>query len=288
MRTIAVIIVVLSVLCGPGLVKAQDNTKYEVYEKIHIPLKKPIPYPFTREADVMYEKVIWRMVDLREKMNLPLYYPTNPIGDRMNLIRLIFSGIDNEGLQVYDAYKEDEFSVPLSKEQIERQMGNVEQNKQVPDANGNMRDTVISGDRKYDEVKKVLIKEKWFFDRNYSTMQVRIVGLCPIRLYKREVKGVETDDANAEMEMAKTFWVKYSEFRNLFSKNPVFNRFNDAQPVSFDDLFMQRRFNGYVYAESNVYDNRRVQDYTAGFETLLEADRIKNDLINFEIDLWEY
>jgi gliding motility associated protien GldN len=270
---------------------AQD-TKKEVYDKIHIPYKKPIPYPYTREADVMWSKVIWRMIDLREKMNLPLYYPLKPIGERMSLIHLIFYGIDNEGMVVYDPDVEggvDEFKVPMAKDKIDRNMGAVERTIQVQDTLGNMQSKTITDERQYDQIKKVLIKEKWFFDRSYSTLQVRILGICPIRVFPKEVKGVEnTDEANAEMSQMQICWVYYPEARNLFSSHPIYNRQNDAQQISFDDLFMQRRFSGFVYAESNVYDNRLVNQYTTGIETLIEGERIKETITNIEHDLWEY
>lgn len=289
MRTILLIILAVVVSVN-GTIKAQD-TKVEVYEKIHIPYKKPIPYPYTREADVMWSKVIWRMIDLREKMNLPLYYPLKPIGERMSLIHLIFYGIDNEGMTVYDPDVEggvDEFKVPMSKDKIDQKMGAVERIIQVQDSLGNMTDKNVTDERQYDQIKKILVKEKWFFDKNYSTLQVRILGLCPIRLYPKEIKGVETEEANAEMVPSKVCWVYYPEARNLFSTHPVYNRFNDAQNVSFDDLLMQRKFASYIYAESNVQNNRSVSEYTAGFETLIEGERIKESIFNLEHDLWEY
>lgn len=288
MRTISVLIIaLLTVVLSVKTTLAQD-TKTEVYTKIQIPNKKPIPYPYVREADVMWSTTIWRMVDLREKMNLPLYYPLKPIGERMSLINLIFYGIDNEGLQAYNANGAYEFEQPLSKADLEVQMGNVSKTEKVIDTTGNEVETTVAGERRYDQVKKLLIKEKWFFDKNYSTLQVRIIGLCPIRVYAREIKGAEPDEANAEMVMTKVCWVYYPEARNLFARMPVFNRATDAQQTSFDDLFMQRRFSGYIYQQSNVYDNRRVEDYTTGFQSLLEGERIKESIANFEHDLWEY
>lgn len=291
MRTISVLTIAICVmaLSFTGQILAQD-TKVEVYEKIHIPKKKPIPYPYTREADVMWSKILWRMIDLREKMNLPLFYPTKPIGERMSFISLIFYGIDNEGLQVYSPGGSDEFKVPMSKDDIEVNMGNVTKTIKVPNADNTDRDTTIAGERRFEEVKKILVKEKWFFDKNYSTMQVRILGLCPIRLYPREIKGATpaVNDENAEMVPKQICWIYYPEARNLFSSHPIFNKFNDAQQASFDDLFMQRRFTGYIYQESNVYDDRSVNQYTTGMETLLEGERIKESLFNVEHDLWEY
>ncbi len=292
MRTISVLTIVFCViaLSFGGLTLAQD-TKVEVYEKIHIPKKKPIPYPFTRESDVMWSKVLWRMVDLREKMNLPLFYPIKPIGERMSFVSLLFYGIDNEGLQVYAPGGSDEFKIPMSKEDIETNMGNVTKTIKVTNADGTEKDTTIGGERKFEEVKKILVKEKWFFDRNYSTMQVRILGLCPIRVFPREIKGATPTagvDENADMVLKQICWIYYPEARNLFSSHPVFNKFNDAQQASFDDLFMQRRFSGYIYQESNVYDDRQINAYTLGFEQLLEGERIKESLFNIEHDLWEY
>jgi gliding motility associated protien GldN len=289
MRTILLIFLAV-VISVNGTIKAQD-TKVEVYDKIHIPYKKPIPYPYTREADVMWSKVVWRMIDLREKMNLPLYYPLKPIGERMSLINLIFFGIDNEGMTVYDPNVEggvDEFKVPMTKDKIDINMGAVQRTIQVQDTLGNMQSKTITDERQYDQVKKILVKEKWFFDRNYSTLQVRILGLCPIRVYPKEIKGVATDEANAEMAQSKVCWVYYPEARNLFSMHPIYNRFNDAQQISFDDLFMQRRFESYIYSESNVYGNRLINEYTTGIETLIEGDRIKESITNIEHDLWEY
>lgn len=275
-----------------GSLRAQD-VKKEVYDKVNIPLKKPIPYPDIREADVMWSKIIWRMVDLREKMNLPLIYPTKPIGERMSLVSLLLYGIDNEGLQVYspdDLF--DEFKVPLTKEDIDVKLEAIQKTTQVVDANNNPHDTTYKQERQIEQVKKLLIKEKWYFDKQHSTMQVRILGLCPIRMVPRVVQTQGTAAAGAEDEadvvMKQVFWVYYPEARNLLASHPVYTRFNDAMQVSYDDLFMQRRFSGYIYKESNVYNNRRIEDYATGVEALLEADRIKQYLFEVEHDLWEY
>jgi gliding motility associated protien GldN len=270
----------LALLITSGILNAQDN-KTEVYSRDHIPNKKPVPYVSTREADVMWEKTIWRMVDLREKMNLPLYYPSKPIGGRMSLIDLLLYGIDHEGLTAYSTGDDlNEFKIPLTKPQIEVNLG------AVPDtirrqAQG-LPDTIIPGSRKTYEVKQLLIKEKWFFDKQYSTLQVRIIGICPIRIYTRP-------DDSTQIQRKKLFWIYYPDVRNLFASHELFNRFNDAQRISFDDLFLQRRFNSFIYAESNVYDNRTISDYaTNGLESLYESDKIKESMSQMEHDLWEY
>jgi gliding motility associated protien GldN len=270
-----------------------QDVKKEVYDKVNIPFKKPIPYPDVREADVMWSKIIWRMVDLREKQNLPLYYPTTPIGERMSLISLLLYGIDNEGLQVYNPSSGfDEFKIAMTKDDIDVNLDAVEKKTQVVDANNNTLDTTYKQDRQVEQVKKLLIKEKWFFDKQHSTMQVRILGLCPIRVFPRQIAGQENNaeagEDEADVTMKQVFWVYYPEARNLLASHPVYTRFNDAQPISYDDLFMQRRFSGYIFKETNVYNNRRIEEYSTGIEALLEADRIKQYLFEVEHDLWEY
>jgi hypothetical protein len=57
--------------------------------------------------------------------------------------------------------------------------------------------------------------------------------------------------------------------------------------MSFDDIFIRRMFSSYIYKESNVKD-LRIEDYAAGRDILVEADRIKYQIVDFEQALWEY
>ncbi|HOK98066.1 MAG TPA: gliding motility protein GldN [Bacteroidales bacterium] len=265
---------------------AQDN-RIEVYVKEHIPNKRPVPYAHVREADVMWSKIIWRVIDLREKQNFTLYYPTRPIDSRMNLITLLLYGIDNEGVTAYSTDDPlNEFKTPLTKEQVDVQMGAKTDTIKVPDPNtGELVTKVIQRDRQIEAIKQIMIKEKWYFDKQLSTMQVRVLGICPILVRNKEDQN---GNPTEEIEKKLTFWVYYPEVRNLLANHEVYNRFNDAQYYSFDDLFTQRRFSSFIFKESNVYDNRPIGSYTSGIETLYESERIKESIFKYEHDLWEY
>ncbi len=266
--------------------QAQDN-KIEVYVKEHIPNKRPVPYDYVREADVMWSKIIWRVLDLREKQNFPLYYPTRPIDSRMNLVTLLLHGIDNEGVTAYSTDDPlNEFKQPLTKEQVDVQMGAKTDTIKVPDPNtGELVTKIIQRDRQIEAVKQIMIKEKWYFDKQHSVLKVRVLGICPILVRNKEDQfGNPTE----EIEKKLTFWVYYPEVRNLLANHEVYNRFNDAQYYSFDDLFFQRKFSSFIFKESNVYDNRPISSYTSGIETLWESERIKESIFKFEHDLWEY
>jgi len=111
---------------------------------------------------------------------------------------------------------------------------------------------------------------------------VRIIGICPIREFVRE------NDDTGQVQRQKVFWIYYPQVRELLAKNRAFNPYNEAQSMSFDDLFVKRLFNSYIVSESNVYNNRQISAYMSGKEAMLESKRIENEIFNFEQDLWEY
>ena len=253
-----------------------------IYEKEHIANRKPIPYPHVREADVMWAKKVWRIIDLREKINLPLYYPIETVEGRYSLIQLLMQGIQYEGLTAFSTAYENEFQVPMTYEQVMQSMGAVGDTLEVRQDDGTYETQIIAGELRPEQVKQIMVKEMWYFDRNYSKMDVRILGLCPIREYS---KG---DGATEQMVRKAVFWIYFPEARDMFARNDVFNPRNDSQRRSFDDIFMKRYFGSYISKETNVYNNRRVDQYAVGMEAMLESERIKNDIFTFEHDLWEF
>ncbi len=270
-------------MVGIPSVKAQ-NVLDGIYPKEHVINRKPIPYPYVREADVMWSNTVWRIIDLREKINLPLFYPINKMDGRYSLIQLLLHGIQYEGLTAYSTKYEDEFKVDMTYEQVLIEMGVVADTMMVQQADGTYASQVVTGDLRPDEVKQILVKEVWFFDRNYSRLDVRILGLCPIREYSKSTG----EGGEEEMTRSQTFWVYFPQARELFARNEVFNPRNDAQRRTFDDIFMKRFFGSYITRESNVYNNRGIEQYAVGMEAMLEAERIKTDIFNFEHDMWEF
>lgn len=253
------------------------------YQKSDMYQKKPMPLPTVREADVFWSKQIWRIIDLREKMNLPLYYPTTEIDGRINLINLLLEGIKNGQITPYDARLDDDFKVPMTYEQVQEAFGAEETTEETIDFDTGERKTVtIQGEIRPGEIKQYMVKEEWYFDKQSSSLNVRIIGICPVREFVRE------NDETNQVQRQKVFWVYYPEVRDLLATNLVLNPYNQAMSMSFDDLFIKRFFNSYVVKESNVYNNRDISTYLSGKQAMLESKRIESEIFNFEQDLWEY
>jgi gliding motility associated protien GldN len=254
------------------------------YKKAITNDRKPAPLTSVREADVLWSRTIWRMIDLREKMNQPLYYPTTEMQGRMSLTLVMLKGIKDGQITAYDAGGDNEFKLPMTFDEVKEAFGAT--TKVVKRRNfdtGEMEDQVIEQDIISKEVKNIMVKEVWYFDKQTSTMEVRILGLCPIREYYGD------EDVNQEdIRKAKVFWVYYPEVRNLLAKYEVLNPFNDARSISFDDFFVTRRFDSYIVRESNIYNNRLIKQYATGDYLKSEAERIKRMMFDFEQNLWEY
>ncbi len=287
------IILLFLIVFSPVGLDAQDVLN-GVYVKEKTRNRKPVPYQHLREADVMWSKTVWREIQLKEKMNHPLYYPERPIGNRMSLIDLLMWGVQNQGLTAYDESEGDEFATVMTVREIEDKFGAVDEKvmvEDVEDPDGPMIETTIEGEYNTTDVKRYLVKEMWFFDKQRSVLDVRIIGIAPIREYVKEnlYDDEEEDDGGAEnVTKVKLFWVYFPEARKILANHEVFNPHNDAERKSFDDVFFKRYFSSYIVQESNSYNNRLINEYTIGLESLLEAERIKESIFNFEQDLWEY
>jgi len=284
MKTAISLIILTGMIVGinsTSVAQILDSPRDGVFDEIHLQEKKPIPYYPVREADVIWKKRIWRIMDLRQKMNHPFYYPETPQKGWKNFMTVIMDAIREGTITAYDPAKDDQFLVPLTYQEIEKKFTRTDT---VPIYDPNnpqriLRYEVVKEDFDPTEVQRIKLKEDWFFDKQRSVMDVRILGICPVR-------NLYDDDGNY-FGLEEMFWIYFPEARPVFAQSIVFNRSNTAEERTYDELFWKRMFGSYVYKEENVY-NREITDYASGMDALLEAERIKNELFEFEHQLWEF
>ena len=233
-----------------------------------------LEYAPIRENDILWEKRIWREIPTFEKMNLPFRYPEMPFFD------ILKDGIESGQIVAYSA-DDDKFTTRLAQEQLALQFYRKDTIEVVDPDNENLFTTkVVETEINSSLINRYRIKEVWFFDTNLSTMRTRILGIAPIK--------EEFDENGNFLFEYPLFWIYYPHCREYLSEFPVFNQYgNDKQTMTWEDLFEMRFFASYITKESNVQD-RRLQDYLSGRDLLLEADKIKQEIFNYEHDLWSY
>ncbi|MBK7944056.1 MAG: gliding motility protein GldN [Flavobacteriales bacterium] len=275
---------VLVCSCAAPAAMAQASTVLDgAYIKEHTRTKRVVPYTYIREADVMWARRVWRTVDLREKLNHPLYFPTEPINDRKSLFDVIRQGLMVDGsITAYDPgplLTDDEFRKPLLKAQLEEIFTRLDTQYTESLTTGDLEMVVQRIELSSADVKMYKLKEDWIFDKQRSTMDIRIIGIAPMQ----EKKGEDGEVRG----YAPLFWLYYPECRYVFANWDAFNRSNDSERRSFEDIFWKRQFSSYITKWSNVYD-RQISDYKTGLDALLEGEEIKQALFEFEHDLWNF
>src|SRR5688572_1997309 len=277
MKKVAIIFsLIIAVFTGNA-----QNVLDGVYVREHSPTRVPVALSYLREADVMWSKKVWRIVDLKEKMNLAFGYPWEKINDRRSLNDILYDAVKEGTLT---AYSDEEFLLPMTREEFQRIGGAGVDTTQITDPEPPYltRDTVIIREFSTTNVIAYRIKEEWFFDKQRSVMDVRIIGIAPL-IYAVDDKGNRRE---GDLKIP-IMWIYFPEARKIFANQEVFMRNNDSDRRTWDDIFMKRMFSSYIYKENNVFD-RRIEDYKQGMDALVEADRIKLEITNMEHDLWDY
>lgn len=239
--------------------------------------KKIVPYPDVREADMMWKKRIWRAIDFNQKMNLPFYYPVDSHDGCRSFINVIMDALKEGTIQAYEVTTTGELNKAIPYSKLIKSLDK-EKVYEKRDDYGN----VVGSEKRTvkfrsENVKRLHIMEDWYFDSKRSQMLVRIRAICPV---------VMTDDSIPMPN--ELFWVKFNDStRMVLAEAPYFNRTNSAARLNYDEVFWKRLFDSFIYKEENVYD-RRIGDYAKGIDALYESERIKQEIIDYEQNVWEY
>jgi gliding motility associated protien GldN len=285
MKKIIFSLIVLISIEGSLYAQGDNKVLDGVFIKETSPTRRVIPYTHVREADVTYYKRVWRIIDLKEKINHTLYYPLQTIKEigyeRVSLFEVIKNGIQEGTLTAYD---EDgvggQFQVPLSKSEAIGKLSKEVTSTDVDPETGLEIESSYTEEIGPQNVKEYRLKEDWFFDKERSIMEVRIIGMLPV------IETLNTQTGTTRREGL--FWIYFPEARYIFANHEVYNSSNDGARMTFEDLFRKRMFSGFIYKENNVFDNRILKSYTRGIDRLLEAEKIKAEIVNFEHDMWAY
>ena len=243
------------------------------YKKQAVKEREIVSYPYQREADVKFSRRVIRCIDTRQKMNKQLEWPREPLN------KLLYEKLLKGEIK---AYRNDSLISVYNPETELSKRGGKELQIPIVDENGEwLKDSIAFEAMYFGKIKKYYLLEDWIFDYKYSVFKPRILAIAPIFNF---------DAAGKTFEQELCF-MKMDEIRPLLANTEMFNRYNDAARLSFDDFFQMRIFDSYIVKESNVFDNtiNEFKEYEEDkIGALLKSDEIKNDLFIFEHDLWQY
>jgi len=252
----------------------------------------PLKYGYVDDRDILWSKTVWEVIDLDERVNFPLYYPTDTIdigADRRSLYDVLLKNIKNGKLEdVYvDSYftekrKFSDLKATLTKtDTIDAGYEQINAGEAVSAEYINQRDLTAA------DLEEYLIKGIWYFDKRQGELKYRLLGIAPVA---PDVNFIDDDSMDLSEAKVPLFWVWYPSARQILHEAKVFNQLNSAQPISFDMLLNARRFNATIYKEDNVHGDREIKKYIAdnALFQLLEADRIKEVIRDREQDMWAY
>lgn len=247
-----------------------------------------LQHGFIDDRDILWSKIIYEKIDLSERINFPLLYPTNDAlykDERKSLWRIIKEAILQDSISnVYDP-SNDNFTTKISIDSVKSQINS----KEVVNGQVAFKQLESADIRSYD------IKGIWYFDKRMGEMKYRLLGIRPVG--KDINASADPDLSEEEQELneeniANTplFWIWYPDLRPILHREKVFNERNNALRITFDQLLTARRFNAYIYKVDNVHEDRTISTYLPKdpFLQMLESNRIKEEIRNFEQDMWNY
>jgi gliding motility associated protien GldN len=246
------------------------------------------------ESDIMFKKTIWESIDLREKQNKPFMAVNNEI------TKFIFEAV-KAGLLT--PYKTDSVITKLS---VEEFIANISAsgNKMTADEIAAEKkriqdDAFLTKAEKQTQIAALTsgggaqefspstfttmeLKEDVIFDKERSRLYFDIQALTII------LPADKNGDAGVDKPVAS---FRYKDLQRIFKNNPnaiYFNAQNNAAHKNLSDAFDLRLFSGRIVKISNPNDEFLVTTYDGDRKGLLAADWIRQQLMEFEHNLWEF
>ena len=268
--------------------KSPEEIGVKTVEQLLLDNDHPLEYGYVDDRDILYSRMTWERIILDERINFPLYYPvdTNNIGkNRRSLFDVLMKNIKNGNIA--NIYDDSYFTAKRTLKDIEAALKRVDTTEMgIEQLNAGEE---LSAE--YVDIREITaadiveyhVKGLWYFDKQQAELKYRILGIAPVA---PDVNFLDSD----QPDLVPLFWVFYPDARAVLHEWKAFNNKNSAMPISYDHLMNSRRFNGYVFREENVQGDRTINEYITNnaLMQLLESDRIKEKIRDFELDLWSY
>lgn len=288
--TVTAVFTVSSVFAQANILNAKSPDQIGVRTEAQkaVDNDKPLEYGYVDDRDILFSKMTWERIALDERVNFPLYYPidTNNIGsNRRSLYDVLMKNIQNG--KIANIYDDSYFKTKRTLKDLEATLVKVDTTElgieQINAGEQLSAEYINKRDITAADIVEYHIKGLWYFDKRQAELKYRLLGIAPVA---PDVNFIGTENA----DLVPLFWVFFPDAREVLHEAKSFNDANSSIPFSFDHILNSRRFSGYIYKEENVQGDREIKDYVAenALMQLLESERIKDKIRDFELDMWTY
>jgi gliding motility associated protien GldN len=248
--------------------------------------RTPLAYDYIREDDAIFKQRIWRIIDAREKMNLPFKNTMETDNGSQLFFAILYKAVADGDIV---AFEDERFTTPFTKEKFkERFSGGTDTVPVFGDLNNPELITsreVRTREFPVDSVYRFQLKEEVLFDKESSKLINRTLGVAPMG------PQILPNGKVLEGPPITYFWIYYPDIRATLAKFEVYNPKNFGNRMSWEDLFEQRFYSSYIIKSTmdNPYNQSLADKYGKNkLFMLLEGEAIKEKIFNYEQDLWAY
>ena len=270
-------------LCAQGVMaqpKARLKAQAEAEKKSETSLSERAKAQYTAQmpapTDVVWKRDIYRTLDMTKEKNAALYYPVEPLGDRVNLFTLVIRLVADGKVPAYE-YRSDgnELFTEDNKYKVTDMLEKFYIYYEEKDGHITINDSDIPSG----EVLSYFIKESSFYDQRTATYTTRVTAICPV-LHR-------SGDFGSDVTKYPMFWLNYDEVSPYLGLTPLMtSSYNNVSNMSIDDYFVRSLYEGDIYKTANL-QNKLLAQYCPN-DTAMKAEqqRIEKELVTFENKLW--
>ena len=234
-------------------------------------------------SNATWVREVYRMLDLTKGKNAALYYPPQPVGEKMNLYTMIFKLMADGDLVAYEWNDGQDLFVDELKVNFEDVLKNLE----IPYQKNGDRYTYDDFSIPSNEALRYYIKEAWYFDQSNSVMGAKVLAICPVLMRQEYLDGLDYEGAAGQGMPQPQFWIPYENISPYAAQMPIMSsNLNNVMNKTIDDYFNMRLYEGEIYKTTNMENKFLLEQFKTPEELKYAQDSIENQLRRFDKNLW--
>lgn len=289
MKHIKTIVAVMALMGVAGttaeaqVTRRQDRTKKDDQQTAGVTMRMKGFYEENpvSESSKMWERIIYRQIDLNKPANMALYYPEEPTENQESLFRIILRLVTNGQVPAYEYLDGRELFTEQYKIKVGEMLDrfNILYTQAKGSTEKNPKYQIEESDVPSNEVLSYYAIEKWEFNSIDNKTTTSVDAICPV-LHR-------IDDYGGEPIKYPMFWVKLADLRPYLTQQSIFvDDDNNLAKYNYDDYFQLCMYEGEIYKTRNLKNQTLMQQFPDPDDLKVAQDSIENRLESFDKHIW--